>query len=100
LQLQQSAPEDEAAFARLQHPPAEYFPRFYADTSGQSAIAIRAALEFLGPEHMLLGSDAPYVAPLGHLTTVAQLRLPPEQYALLVGGNAERMLGLPKGANT
>jgi aminocarboxymuconate-semialdehyde decarboxylase len=100
LQLQSPAPEDEEAFARLQHPPAEYFGRFYADTSGQSSVAIRAALEFLGPEHLLLGSDAPFVAPVGHLTTLEQMRLPPEQHALLVGGNAERLLDLPKGANT
>jgi predicted TIM-barrel fold metal-dependent hydrolase len=99
LELQQHAPEDEAAYARLQHPPAEYFSRFYADTSGQSPVAIRAALEFLGPEHVLLGSDAPYITPSAHVANVARLGLAPEHHALLLGGNAERLLGLAKGAN-
>jgi uncharacterized protein len=99
LELQQQAPEDEAAYARLQHPPAEYFSRFYADTSGQSPVAIRAALQFLGPEHVLLGSDAPFTAPADHLANLARLGLSPEQHALLLGGNADRLLGLAKGAN-
>ena len=43
LELQADAPEDEAAYARLQRPPAEYFKAFYADTSGQTPEAIRAA---------------------------------------------------------
>ena len=76
------------------------FQRFYADTSGQSPVAIRAALEFLGPDHVLLGSDAPFIAPADHLATLARLGLSPEQHALLLGGNAERMLGLTKGANS
>jgi predicted TIM-barrel fold metal-dependent hydrolase len=99
LELQQQAPEDEAAYARLQHRPAEYFQHFYADTSGQSPVAIRAALEFLGPEHVLLGSDAPFISPADHLASLSRLGLAPEQHSLLLGGNAERLLGLAKGVN-
>lgn len=94
LQLQEEAPEDEAAYARLTRPPAEYFREFYADTSGQSPVAIRAALEFFGPEHVLLGSDAPFGTPADHLATVARLHLPTDQHDLLVAGNARRVLQL------
>jgi predicted TIM-barrel fold metal-dependent hydrolase len=94
LQLQAEAPEDQAAYARLRRPPAEYFRDFYADTSGQSPVAIRAALDFFGPEHVLLGSDAPFTSPADHLATVARLNLPAEQHELLVGGNARRVLRL------
>ena len=94
LQLQAEAPEDAAAYAGLRHPPAEYFKDFYADTSGQSPVAIRAALAFFGPEHVLLGSDAPFASPADHLSTLTQLALPPEQHDLLVRGNARRLLGL------
>ena len=97
LELQQQAVDDEQAYARLEHPPAEYFQRFYADTSGQSPVAIRAALDFLGAEHVLLGSDAPFIAPANHLAVLTRLQLPAEQHALLLGGNAERLLRLPGG---
>lgn len=94
LELQEDAPEDEQAYAALQRPVAEYFPRFYADTSGQSPVAIRAALEFLGPEHVLLGSDAPFITPRDHLATLARLNLADAERALLMSGNARRLLGL------
>jgi predicted TIM-barrel fold metal-dependent hydrolase len=94
LELQASAPEDERAYAGLQRPVGEYFQRFYADTSGQSPVAIRAALEFLGQEHLLLGSDAPFIAPRDHLATLAQLHLSDEEQTLLTSGNARRVLGL------
>ena len=39
-------------------PPIEYFKRFYADTANfGNPIALRAALEFFGPEHVLFGTD-------------------------------------------
>jgi aminocarboxymuconate-semialdehyde decarboxylase len=98
LQLQPRAVEDEQAYASLQRPPAEYFQRFYADTSGQSLVAIHAALEFLGPEHVMLGSDAPFTSPADHVGVLARLELPAEQHALVLGGNAERLLGLAGGA--
>jgi predicted TIM-barrel fold metal-dependent hydrolase len=94
LELQPSAPEDEAAFARLKRPVAEYFKLFYADTSGQTQIAIEAALKFFGPEHVLLGSDAPFGSPANHLATLAQLDLPDADRRLLLGGNAKRILRL------
>jgi predicted TIM-barrel fold metal-dependent hydrolase len=90
LELQALAPE--AAYARLQRSVAEYFTLFYADTSGQTPISIRAALEFLGIEHVLLGSDAPFGPLANHLATLAQLDLSAEDRGLLLGGNAERVL--------
>jgi predicted TIM-barrel fold metal-dependent hydrolase len=93
-ELQAAAPDDGRAYTQLQHPVAEYFTRFYADTSGQSPVAIRAALEFLGVEHVLLGSDAPFTAPFDHVANVERLQLSAEQHALVVGGNARRVLGL------
>jgi uncharacterized protein len=94
LELQTAAPEDEEAYQRLRRAPAEYFSQFYADTSGQTPVAVRAALDFLGPEHVLLGSDAPFSSPANHLATLSRLQLPESEYALLVGGNARRMLAL------
>ena len=94
LELQPAAPDDAQAYAHLQRPPADYLRQVYADTSGQSPVAIRAALEFFGPEHVLLGSDAPFTSPADHLAIVARLELPPDQHRLLVAGNAQRVLHL------
>ena len=44
-------------------------------TSGQTPIAIRAAIEFFGIEHVMLGSDAPFAPLANHLATLAQLNL-------------------------
>ena len=52
------------------------------------------ALDFLGPEHVLLGSDAPFISPADHLATLSRLQLSEEHYASLAGGNARRMLSL------
>jgi predicted TIM-barrel fold metal-dependent hydrolase len=94
LELESPAPEDAAAYARLQRPPFAYFQQMYADTSGQSPIAIRAALECLGADHVLLGSDAPFIAPADHAAAVARLGLSAEHHVLLTYANAKRVLGL------
>ena len=94
LELQAEAPEDAEAYHRLQHPPAEYFGLFYADTSGQSPVAIRAALDFLGADHVMLGSDAPFGSPANHVATLEGMQLSPEDHALVVGETARRTLGL------
>jgi predicted TIM-barrel fold metal-dependent hydrolase len=94
LELQTPAPEDQAAYTRLQRPVSNYFEDFYADTSGQTPIAIRAALEFFGIEHVLLGSDYPFGSLSNHLATLDQLPLHDDERARLVGGNARRLLGL------
>jgi len=50
--------EGEAVAARLKAPMLDYLKRFYADTANfGNPIALRAALEFFGVEHLLFGSD-------------------------------------------
>jgi aminocarboxymuconate-semialdehyde decarboxylase len=94
LELQAEAPEDERAYRGLQRPISEYFQMFYADTSGQSPVAVRAALDFLGAEHVLLGSDAPFAVPAEHVRNVERLQLSSEQHALVMSDNARRILKL------
>ena len=94
LELQATVPDDERAYGLLRRPPGEYFSEFYADTSGQSPIAIRAALDFLGPERVFLGTDAPFISPADHIAVLERLGLPSDHHRLLVGGNAQRVLRL------
>jgi aminocarboxymuconate-semialdehyde decarboxylase len=50
--------EGAAVAARLKAPVLDYLKRFYADTANfGNPIALRAALEFFGVEHVLFGSD-------------------------------------------
>ncbi|MBV9474208.1 MAG: amidohydrolase, partial [Solirubrobacterales bacterium] len=58
LKTLQQGPETEAVSARLAHPPLHYLKRYYADTANfGNPIALRAALEFFGDDHVLFGSD-------------------------------------------
>lgn len=58
VKTMQAGPEAEAVTARLQLGPLEYLKRFYADTANfGNPIALRAALEFFGVDHVLFGTD-------------------------------------------
>jgi len=94
LELQAEAPADEEAYKRLRRAPAAYFKDFFADTSGQSPEAIRAALEFFGADHVMLGSDMPFISPSNHLTTISSLSPAAGDFELVTAGNAQRTLRL------
>jgi predicted TIM-barrel fold metal-dependent hydrolase len=94
LELQALAPEDQSDYGSLRRPVGDYFRDFYADTSGQTPVAIRAALEFFGSDHVLLGSDAPFGRLPDHMAILASLHQPPQEYAQLVGANARHTLRL------
>jgi aminocarboxymuconate-semialdehyde decarboxylase len=47
---------------RLTRPPLEYFKRFYGDLGAFSAGAVNLARDFIGADHLLFGSDAPFDA--------------------------------------
>jgi aminocarboxymuconate-semialdehyde decarboxylase len=56
--LEGAGPEAEQVAERLKHEPLAYLRRFYADTANfGNPIALRAALDFFGPEHVLFGTD-------------------------------------------
>jgi aminocarboxymuconate-semialdehyde decarboxylase len=80
---------------RLSRPPIEYFKRFYADTANfGNPIALRAALEFFGPDRLLFGTDfgfSPLFAPetIDDMETVIT---DPDLKAQIYEGNARRVL--------
>ena len=58
LKVLQTTPGNEVVADRLRHSPTVYLKRFYADTANfGNPIALRAALDFFGPERVLFGSD-------------------------------------------
>ena len=81
-----------ASFGALQAPPIEYFKRFYADTSA-SALVIDAAVKFFGPEHVLWGTDMPFVPPAANAAAIGGLGLSEAALERLFEANALELLG-------
>ena len=85
--------ECRAAIRRL---PSEQLKEFYYDTVNFDPKALRLAVEFAGPEHILAGSDYPHQ--IGSLSKMIEslhaTDLSPEDRDQITSGNAARLLGL------
>ena len=69
--------------------------RLYVDTMGFDPATIRFAIDVLGSEHVLVGSDWPImpIAPRQQVEEVlARLDLTDPQKAAILGGNSTRLL--------
>jgi aminocarboxymuconate-semialdehyde decarboxylase len=83
------------ARARLRESPEDSMSRFYFDTLTHDDALLRALIDYAGPEHVLLGSDYPFdMGDPRHVDTVRALELATDVEAAILGGNAERLLGL------
>lgn len=101
LKTIQAGPHTPDISARLNQPPLHYLRRFYADTANfGNPIALRAALEFFGSEHVLFGSDfgfSPRFAP-ETLEDIETVIADEALKHLIYEGNARRVLRLADGA--
>lgn len=80
----------------IDRPPSEYLKTFYYDTVNFDPAAVRLALEFAGPDHLLAGSDYPHQIgsiPL-MLETIRSMMVSDDVKEQIFGGNARRLLGL------
>jgi len=97
----QAGPDTDEVAKRLSRPPLDYLKRFYADTANfGNPIALRAALEFFGPEHVLFGSDfgfSPDFLP-ETLDDVETVITDPELKQAVYEDNARRVLRLEDAA--
>jgi predicted TIM-barrel fold metal-dependent hydrolase len=73
-----------------------HYPNVYADTSGvrQFDYLLRA-VQTAGPRKLLFGSDGPWLHPGLELHKIRLLGLTPREEALVLGGNAMRLLRTP-----
>jgi aminocarboxymuconate-semialdehyde decarboxylase len=81
------------ARSRLRESPEESIRRFYFDTLTHDDALLHALIDYVGPDHVLLGSDYPFdMGDARQVETVRALGLTPEVEAAVLGGNAERLL--------
>jgi aminocarboxymuconate-semialdehyde decarboxylase len=81
------------AKSRLRESPEDSIRRFYFDTLTHDAELLRALIDYVGADHVLLGSDYPFdMGDARHVHTVRSLGLAPEVEARILGGNAEELL--------
>ena len=79
----------------LRESPEDSIRRFYFDTLTHDDQLLRALIDYVGSDHVLLGSDYPFdMGDARHVDTVRALGLPPDVEEAILGGNGERLLGL------
>jgi uncharacterized protein len=85
-----------AIMSGLTAEPLDYFRRFYTDSALFGAPhAVRCAVEFFGPRHVLFGTDMPLGGPSVIADTIADIEalgLPEADVADIFAGNARRIL--------
>ncbi len=77
----------------IPRPPSEYLHRLYFDTTVFSPTAVEYLVKEFGADHVLMGTDYPFdMGPTDPLGFLAEPKLTAQDHALIVGGNAARLL--------
>jgi uncharacterized protein len=89
-------PDRDAIMAGLAAEPLDYFRRFFTDTALFGAThAVRCAVDFFGPDHVLFGTDMPLGGPAVVADTIADIEalgLTDADASSIFAGNARRVL--------
>lgn len=81
------------AKARLRESPDDSLRRLFFDTVTHDAAVLRSVVEFVGADHVLLGSDYPFDMGVERPAEIVRaLELPAAEEQRILGGNAARLL--------
>ncbi len=72
--------------------PQEIYAGVYLDLVTPSALALRYAYDFAGPDRLLFGTDHPWVAPSTLLNLLFEMHIPGDAKAAILGLNACKLL--------
>jgi predicted TIM-barrel fold metal-dependent hydrolase len=75
-------------------PPSEYLKQVYMDTCSPSTQALLFAREFVGADHLLLGTDHPWVDPKHIIEHIDSMDLPLQENRRIYSDNALEFFGL------
>ena len=78
----------------IKQAPSAYMRRIFLDIVSPSAQALRYAYEFSGPEHLVFGTDHPWVDPQLFVALVEEMDIPDSEKTQIFGGNAAELFGL------
>jgi aminocarboxymuconate-semialdehyde decarboxylase len=80
----------------IRHPPSHYLKMMYLESTCYHVPAARCALETVGADHFIFGTDAPPLRVLKRagVAVIRDLKLPPADEERVFSGNAARLLKL------
>jgi aminocarboxymuconate-semialdehyde decarboxylase len=80
----------------IKHPPSHYLKMMYLESTCYHAPAARCAIDTVGVDHFIFGTDAPPMIPLKRqgLEMMDRIGLTPAEREKVMGGNAARLLKL------
>jgi aminocarboxymuconate-semialdehyde decarboxylase len=95
--------QDEAFFLgsyapmKIKHPPSYYLKKMHLDTVTYNLPAVKMVLEWMGPERVIYGSDAPPLTSLKPraIKLIKDLDISEADRAAIFFANAARLLKLP-----
>ena len=74
--------------------PSRYLKRVYMDTVSPSARAVKYAYDFAGVDHLLFGTDHPWIKTQLYVDLIEGLDIPEAEKALIFSENAKKLFGL------
>jgi len=82
---------------KIRHAPSHYLKRMYLDTVTYNLPAVKMVLEWMGPDRVIYGSDAPPLTSLKPraIKLINDLDLPAAARDAIFWANAARLLKLP-----
>jgi aminocarboxymuconate-semialdehyde decarboxylase len=81
---------------KIRHAPSHYLKKMYLDTVTYNAPAVKMVLDWMGPDRVIYGSDAPPLTSLKPraIKLIRDLEIPESQRDAIFAGNAAKLLKL------